>query len=534
MTPATIGNAASGPFAERCSALGLGPWKVGSDGRAISCVTGRGPVADFFRSSPVHALVADAAARTSPAIEELSPGFWVIRVCREGPGGPALRWCVAALSPTLFEGPLFAAACAEADLPPVDAARELTPWARFDIASLHLAAELLRGTASDLDELGEGREAIRGFTNQLTDSYETIHLLYSLGRAMDDPSRPERFVGFVGSRLLDSTSFGWTATVFGDDVELPGGVRGRVFRAGVNDTPRFEDGARELLASLGDDPSSRVIEGGAGVSSRVWSQVLAQPIVHGTRVVGAILAGDKTGHDPYLSSYDTQLFEAAGRHVSAFLHISALYAAQHDLFLGTLKSLTAAIDAKDRYTRGHSERVAWFSRALALRVGVEPAEAERYHIAGLVHDVGKIGVPEAVLTKPGRLTDEEFGHIKRHPEIGHHILIGIPQMADILPGVLHHHERYDGKGYPRGLSGEAIPLVARIIAVADTFDAMSSTRSYRSARPRTTVLEEIVKSAGTQLDPRLARAATTMNLSDYDRMLAEHAAADPAAQPLAA
>jgi HD-GYP domain-containing protein (c-di-GMP phosphodiesterase class II) len=140
----------------------------------------------------------------------------------------------------------------------------------------------------------------------------------------------------------------------------------------------------------------------------------------------------------------------------------------------------------------------------------------------VVHDVGKIGVPEAVICKQGRLTDEEFAMIKKHPEIGYHILKDLAPLRDVLPGVLHHHERYDGKGYPHGLAGENIPLIARVLAVADTFDAMSSTRSYRPALPRERVLAEFEKCAGTQFDPIVAKAMLTIDLTEYDRLVAEH------------
>src|SRR5690606_26088192 len=157
--------------------------------------------------------------------------------------------------------------------------------------------------------------------------------------------------------------------------------------------------------------------------------------------------------------------------------------------------------AKDRYTCGHSERVAMLARRIAQAAGLSGPQAERVHICGLLHDVGKIGVPEAVLCKPGRLNDEEFALITQHPAIGHRILKDIPMLEDVLPGVLHHHERFDGRGYPSGLAGQQIPLIARIIALADTFDAMSSTRSYRPAMPRERVLAEITREAGSQLDP---------------------------------
>jgi HD-GYP domain-containing protein (c-di-GMP phosphodiesterase class II) len=196
------------------------------------------------------------------------------------------------------------------------------------------------------------------------------------------------------------------------------------------------------------------------------------------------------------------------------------------MFLGTLEALTASIDAKDRYTCGHSERVAHLTRALAETLGQDEATLKRMHIAGLVHDVGKIGVPESVLLKPGRLTEEEFAWIRLHPEMGFRILKDIPQLNDVLPGVLHHHERWDGRGYPHGLAGEDIPLIARLIALADSFDAMSSSRTYRKAMSRSTVLEEIRRNAGTQFDPDLVPAFVSLNFSEYDRLVREHSATD--------
>src|SRR5262249_25179437 len=159
----------------------------------------------------------------------------------------------------------------------------------------------------------------------------------------------------------------------------------------------------------------------------------------------------KQGDDPQVSSYDIQLLEAAAGFIGAFLDNAALYTEQRAMFMGTLEALTASIDAKDRYTCGHSQRVAHLAQQLPPASGLSADQAERVRIAGLVHDVGKIGVPEAVLGKAGKLTDAEFDAIKMHPEIGHRILKDIPRLDDILPGVLHHHERYDGRGYPHGL-----------------------------------------------------------------------------------
>ena len=131
-------------------------------------------------------------------------------------------------------------------------------------------------------------------------------------------------------------------------------------------------------------------------------------------------------------------------------------------------------------------------------------------------------VPEAVLCKTGRLNDEEFDQIKKHPRIGYNILKGIPNIDDVLDGVLYHHERWDGRGYPENKAGEAIPLYGRILAVADTFDAMSSTRSYRQAMDRQEVLDEIAKCSGTQFDPALTEPFIAMDFTEYDKMVARH------------
>jgi HD-GYP domain-containing protein (c-di-GMP phosphodiesterase class II) len=251
-------------------------------------------------------------------------------------------------------------------------------------------------------------------------------------------------------------------------------------------------------------------------------QVLLRPVVHDSNVVGVLLAGGKSGKDSLVSTVDTKIFDAAAGHLSVLLDNSILFEDQQLMFLGTLEALSASIDAKDPYTCGHSERVAYISKQLALAKGMGESEAERIHIGGLVHDVGKIGVPESTLCKAGRLTDLEFEQIKLHPQIGHDILKDIPQFADVLPGVLYHHERYDGRGYPAGLSGTDIPLIARIIGLADSFDAMSSTRTYRAAMDRDTVVKEIIDCSGTQFDPDLTEAFLSIDLTTYDELVDKH------------
>ena len=151
-------------------------------------------------------------------------------------------------------------------------------------------------------------------------------------------------------------------------------------------------------------------------------------------------------------------------------------------------------------------------------------QTERVRLAGILHDLGKIGTREAVLLKPGRLTPEEYDEIKQHPTIGYNILKGIEPLQDVLPGVLHHHERWDGGGYPHGLRGEKIPLLGRILAVADAFDAMSSDRAYRPRMPREVVLREMQTGAGSQWDATLIDIFQKLDLARYDAMIHQHAA----------
>ena len=174
------------------------------------------------------------------------------------------------------------------------------------------------------------------------------------------------------------------------------------------------------------------------------------------------------------------------------------------MFSQTAEALASAIDAKDKYTHGHSARVADYARAIAKEAGKSEAECREIYFAALLHDVGKIGIPDNIINKATNLTDKEYAIIKSHTIIGMKILSNISQSPKIKFGAHYHHERYDGKGYPEGLKGEEIPEIARIIAVADTFDAMTSKRSYRNPLPLETAREQIEKGIGFQFDPTYA------------------------------
>ena len=177
-------------------------------------------------------------------------------------------------------------------------------------------------------------------------------------------------------------------------------------------------------------------------------------------------------------------------------------------YLETVRALAEAVDAKDPYTRGHSDRVAIYATRIATELGSEPELVEQIYLAGLLHDIGKIGIPDAILSKPGPLTRDEYAQIQRHPEIGARILEPVQFLSRIVPCVRHHHEWYDGSahGYPDRLRGVDIPYASRIILVADTVEAMTSDRPYRRGVPLDSVAKELARFRGTQFDPQVTDA----------------------------
>jgi len=264
-------------------------------------------------------------------------------------------------------------------------------------------------------------------------------------------------------------------------------------------------------------------------AERVRGEVARLTVAHGARAIHvtasigvAVLPDHATTREDLIGAADNASYAAkrAGKdrvrqaEHGALPHDPVALAAQlDDANLATVEALAATVDAKDPYTRGHSGRVAAYAAAIAAALDLPAADVTRVRQAGVLHDVGKIGVPDAILLKPDRLTGAEYDIIKQHPEIGERILQGLPFLRDILPAVRHHHERWDGGGYPDGLAGAAIPADAVILAVADSFDAMTSSRTYRPALPAGEALRRVREGAGTQYDPRVVAA--------FDRAVAE-------------
>jgi len=238
---------------------------------------------------------------------------------------------------------------------------------------------------------------------------------------------------------------------------------------------------------------------------------LTVPIMELDRVSTEIADGNLTVRAPVEGSHEiahlaSNFNNMAGNIEALVRRLRQALRQNQELFLETIRTLAAAIDAKDPYTRGHSERVSSYSMAIARHLGLGQDQVFRIRIAAILHDVGKLGIRDSILNKPGGLTEKEFAVMRRHPEIGAQIMAPIRMLKDIIPGIRNHHETWDGKGYPDGLKGEEIPLVARIIGTADTFDAMTTTRPYQEAMSLDFVLAKMQGMAETRFDSKIVEA----------------------------
>lgn len=234
-------------------------------------------------------------------------------------------------------------------------------------------------------------------------------------------------------------------------------------------------------------------------------ELVIVPVAEGEHLFGWLAAINHTQSGEF-GSAEASLLSSVGTMLGIHSGNINLYRQQAELLTGVVRAMSSAIDAKDPYTRGHSDRVARVSVRLAQELGCDAETIKTLYFSGLLHDIGKIGINDEVLRKPGKLTPEEFEHIKQHVIIGYRILADLRKMSHMLPVVLHHHEAWDGSGYPHGLAGEQIPYLARIAAVADSYDAMASDRPYRAGMADEKLDEIIRKGAGQQWDPKVVEA----------------------------
>ncbi len=230
--------------------------------------------------------------------------------------------------------------------------------------------------------------------------------------------------------------------------------------------------------------------------------LVAIPIYIHDRFRGAVVCANREGG---FGDYDEQVLLSLGDHAAAVLDSSRLQGELRSSYLATIRMLGEVLEAKDPLLRGHSDDVSGYVSAVAERIGLPADESERLMFGSLLHDVGKIGISERILLKPGPLTREERAVCELHPRIGYHLIQHVPALKQIAPAILHHHERFDGDGYPSGLAGEQIPLAARIVCVADSFSAMTAERPYRGPMSRDDACEELERCSGAQFDPEVVR-----------------------------
>ena len=359
---------------------------------------------------------------------------------------------------------------------------------------------------------------LTGMGEQLDRTYGELGLLHRLSGTLRVEQAPVAVLRGACEDLVAAAGFRFAAICLGHD-PAPGSLAGAcVVAAGVEGVekslrPRVAAAGEELLREPGLRVPGSILEpvdaARRPALAAVAAGVVAVPLeLHGRRA-GWLLASMPEGAE-LLTSAEAKLAESVAGPLAVFLENRLLFEETEALAGGVLVSLVRAIDAKDPATRGHSERVAALAAALGAELGLPAEECGRLELAGLVHDLGKIGVPEGVLLKEGPLDDAEYAKIKEHPERGVEILRGLAPLADLLPAVLHHHERWDGRGYPAKLFGAATPLHARIVGLVDAFDAITSRRSYREASSVAACLVEIERSAGTHFDPELAAAFVRM------------------------
>lgn len=264
----------------------------------------------------------------------------------------------------------------------------------------------------------------------------------------------------------------------------------------------FTRGESILCCSVGDDPE---LAAAHSIHEGAMSSVLCVLLRTPRKRLGVLHLDRSMLQKPFTED-DLHLADALAASVSAGIESAQLLEKQRELFLNTITILAQAVEMRDPYTGGHTMRVTRYSELLGKHLKISPEEQRLIRTGTPLHDIGKIGIDDAILRKPGKLTDEEFELMKSHTVKGAAILATVPDLEPIIPIARNHHERWDGRGYPDGLAGEKIPRLARIVAVADAFDAMTSDRPYRKGMPASVAFEEVEKQAGRQFDPECARA----------------------------
>ncbi len=517
-----------GPWSESWSRLGL--WVSLWNERA-ECVEGNRPSSPFWETLAVGSKIAwqrlaDVAREVlclGPVFTRLDPepGVHVAGIpvtCRQRTVGAVLT-CV--LGSEFAEPDRIRRFSHRHDLDAVLLARLAAETPRRGEDEMLAFADIFSAQVGSMTDRAIARRDVEDLSSQLANAYEQFRLLYRLNTEMTLSHKSTVLFRHMCQDLLAATVIESFAVVLSPDglsQSEPVCVVAGPLDIKPADLVRLHDESRRLPTNAG---ACLVVNNVAERPELAWAaawlnQFILFPLSSNDRYFGGILAiNRRDGQD--FGSEEVHFVGAVAQRASTFLENARLYDDLEQLFMGTLHALVSSIDAKDPYTCGHSQRVAWLARHIARLAGVTEEECQRAYLSGLLHDIGKIGVSEAVLRKEGLLTSEEYEEVKRHPGIGANILKGVRQIDDIVPGVLHHHDRYDGGGYPFTLKGDEIPLLGRIVCLADCFDAITTHRPYRKARPIEDARAELLACAGRQFDPVLTDLFVRENLQDVSR-----------------
>lgn len=382
---------------------------------------------------------------------------------------------------------------------PVELEGEVIGWVKGGKMTPAIAKLISYLAAQELEKKSLARETLEKY-KELTVIYDITEKL----AASLDPKQVSQLVIEEAKRLIKADNI--SVMVLDEDTGMcsilaasgkeyhpklalqPGkGIAGSIMASGKG----------EIINDVASDP--RYIKGTIKISSLVCA-----PLKIKDRVIGAI---NVSSVEPVnYSAEDLKILSALALQAAASVENARLYDNLKETFLTAVYTLAETIEKRDPYTGGHTKRVMAYSLAIGEVLGLTNGEVERLRLAAILHDVGKIGIRDDILLKKGKLTDEEFNLIKMHTVYGQQVLNHIKYFKEIIPGVMYHHERYDGKGYPEGLQGEEIDIIARIIAVADTYDAMTTDRPYRKGLSYEVAVEELKRCAGSQFDPDVVEA----------------------------
>ncbi len=489
---------------------------IDAESGEISYAASTGLTCDFY---PRLATLSAVAQRgRAEIIEHEQPLSMLAVPLKQLDQGPALVAVSVFLTMRVDVEPQIASA---ARIFGVDSLRALD-WSRqSEVWTPRVLLKLAETTFDNLlqrTRLSHLQHEINEAVGHARDTYIELGLLHRLARNLDVAQDPTELWKNAVSWLADALPAQCIAAVArrSDETdESPLFGENAPSQIVERECPLAADELCQMMDRLGKAARRPLILNRSHTSGPTWAyptvrELACAPIMQGGQIEGWLLAINHTGAAGdqlcEFGSAELRLLDSVSAILAIHRHNTGLFLQQGDLFASSVRALTSAIDAKDRYTHGHSERVARYAVCLAEEMGLSKEQLDTIYLGGLLHDIGKIGIDDQVLNKPGQLTPEEYEHIKKHPQLGYDILRGVRQLQKILPIVLHHHESWDGSGYPHGLAGESTPLLARITAVADAFDAMSSDRPYRRGMPDEKLDKIMQEGAGRQWDPNVIDA----------------------------